>query len=705
MRRRHRHPYVPSRWLLLGLGLLPLLAHSEESPPAALEQIEVTATRAPTPIEQVPDYITVVRGSELRARGVRDLAGVVALAAGMEAPPGGDAGPASAVPTFWGLHEFDAFLLVVDGVPWGGAFNPAIPTLDFNNVERIEIVRGAAPVIYGATSFVGVIQVIHYPAGEAANEARIGIGSYGSRRVSASIALAPAGAWRQSVSASGEDLLFHDDVQRIKNGHAAYRGGGDIDGTAYRFDVEAAAERQKPASPVILQGMALTTVTPLDANYNPSDARIDEDRYHAVFGSERATAFGRWSTTVSMAYSSITDIRGFLRPDLTNDGTQNADSQHQTRTIVDDYLDSHFSLNLGGGLALLYGADLLYGLGKQTSVNGAYYAPVAPNGPLPSTTSLHVDEINSERDVRAFGGEYVQMNWQPDSSWDVVGGLRFNQTHEHLIASHTDGFDPTLDLAADHSHKGRRLGGTLGVSYRAWREGRDEAVLYANYRNAFKPAAIDFGPDYTPNLLAPETAQSWEAGLRGALNGGRFDYEAGLFLLDFKNLVVATTDDQGNAIFQNAGGEHLRGMEFESHYRFTPDLNVTTALSYHDARFTHYVAAEGGANVDASGKQLTLSPRWLGALGLVYAPAQGFNGALVVNYVGRRYLNIANTAAAAAYTTVRLDLGYRWQRYSVGVDAYNLSDRRPPVSASEFGDRSYYLLPGRTIFLNLGMMR
>jgi iron complex outermembrane receptor protein len=404
-----------------------------------------------------------------------------------------------------------------------------------------------------------------------------------------------------------------------------------------------------------------------------------------------------------MAYSGITDIRGFLRPDLGNDGTQNADSQHQTRTIVDDYLDTHFSLNLPAGLELIYGADLLFGLGKQTSVNGAYYAPLLPSGPLPSTTSLHEDEINSERDTRAFGGEYVQMNWKPDAAWDVVGGLRFNQTYEHLVSSHTDGFDPALNLAADHTHKGRRLAGTLGASYRAWREGRDEAVLYANYRNAFKPAAIDFGPDYTPNLLAPETAQSWEAGVRGALGGGRFDYEAGLFLLDFKNLVVRTTDGQGNPLFQNAGGERLKGAELESHYRFTPDLSTTAAISYHDARFTQYVAAEGGANVDAGGRQLTLSPRWLGALGLVYAPSQGFNAALVANYVGKRYLNIANTATAAAYATVNLNLGYRWQRYSLGVDAYNLSDRRPPVSASEFGDQSYYLLPGRTVFVNLGM--
>ena len=138
----------------------------------ALPAIEVTETRIPENVEQVPAHMTILQGDELRARGFTDLRTALSLVAGVEAPPGGDTGPAGAVPSFWGLHEFDAFLLVVDGVPWGGAFNPAIPTLNLNDVERIEILRGAAPVMYGATSFVGVIQVIHYPAGHAANQAR-----------------------------------------------------------------------------------------------------------------------------------------------------------------------------------------------------------------------------------------------------------------------------------------------------------------------------------------------------------------------------------------------------------------------------------------------------------------------------------------------------------------------------------------------------
>ncbi len=105
----------------------------------SLRVVIVTATRIPEPIDQIPAAISVVSGAELRARDAQDTASALSLVTGVEAPAGGDAGPSSAVPAFWGLHEFDSFLLVMDDVPWGGAFNPAITSLNLNDVEPIEV--------------------------------------------------------------------------------------------------------------------------------------------------------------------------------------------------------------------------------------------------------------------------------------------------------------------------------------------------------------------------------------------------------------------------------------------------------------------------------------------------------------------------------------------------------------------------------------
>src|SRR6476469_7018424 len=157
--------------------------------PAFREQVEVVATRLPDAPHDVAAPIEVIDGETLRNLGVRTLSEALGLAAGVVVAPGGDAGPAGSVPEFWGLREFDAFLLVVDDVPWGGAFNPALSTLDLNDIERIEVLRGPAPVMYGATSFVGVIHVIHLSASNPGKSVRADIGNYSTGGGSVRVAL------------------------------------------------------------------------------------------------------------------------------------------------------------------------------------------------------------------------------------------------------------------------------------------------------------------------------------------------------------------------------------------------------------------------------------------------------------------------------------------------------------------------------------
>ena len=240
---------------------------------------------------------------------------------------------------------------------------------------------------------------------------------------------------------------------------------------------------------------------------------------------------------------------------------------------------------------------------------------------------------------------------------------------------------------------------TVGASYRAWRNGADELVAYADFRNAFKPSALDFGPDYTPTILLPETAKSYEAGLKGAVDRGRLTYQAELFQLDFSNLVVATPSGD----LANAAGERLRGVELETRWEVARDLSLAGNFAYHDARFTQYLFADpdSGLSVDVGGNQLPLSPHILASGGLLYTPLQGLNGTVVVDYIGRRDLDEENTAPVGGYATVAATLGYRFGRYGIALEGENLTNQRPPVTSSEFGSESFYLLNARTLWVRL----
>ena len=657
----------------------------------------MTATRVPEPADQIPAAVTAVSGSELSVRGVKDLTGALDLVSGVEAPAGGDAGPSGAVLSFWGLHEFDAFLLVVDGVPWGGAFNPAITTLNLNDTARIEVLKGSAPVMYGATSFVGVVQLLHYPAGEAADAADLAVGSYGSVRGSASLVLPQQGSYRHSVAIDGESVGFADRRESVANGHALYRGALDLRSGELRVDADVAFVRDVPPSPILRDGAFLTSLTPIDANFNPADARIDENRYHLTLAYSHPAGFGNWETLVSYARSRVTDIRAFLEPDLSG----SADTQNQNRTIDDGYLDTHLASTLLKDTTLIVGADALYGLGSQTTRNGnaAYTVPLDGSVLPPPTSAVQVNEIGTLHDRRWFAGQYAQLDFKPDERWDVLAGLRLNEAYEHKASSDYDFLLPPS--SADVSKTVIRPTQFLGASYRLFAAGADEALLYADFRNAFKPAAVDFGPDYTPNLLSPETARSYEVGLKGAALAGRLGYQAELFRLDFGNLVVATP----SGALANAAGERLRGLDTELRYRIGADLVLALEASYHDATFRHYLFLDGETSVDVEGRQLTLAPHVLATAGLLYTPEQGLGATAVVRYVGRRFLDEENTAPVGGYTTLDATLGYSKGRYRVALEGTNLTSRRAPVTASEFGSGSFYLLPARTLWLRLQCTR
>jgi outer membrane receptor protein involved in Fe transport len=67
--------------------------------------------------------------------------------------------------------------------------------------------------------------------------------------------------------------------------------------------------------------------------------------------------------------------------------------------------------------------------------------------------------------------------------------------------------------------------------------------------------------------------------------------------------------------------------------------------------------------------------------------------------VGRRFLDEENTAPVGGYMNLDANVGYRFGRYELTLEGTNLSNQRPPVTSSEFGSQSFYLLPARMVWI------
>ncbi|HEU5220226.1 MAG TPA: TonB-dependent receptor [Gemmatimonadales bacterium] len=675
------------------LVLVPLLAASalaqggqKPKKPQPLPPLEVVATRIPESTHDVPASIEVISGADLKARGARSLRDALALATGVSLAPGGDGGPASSVPEFWGLREFDAFLLVVDDVPWGGALNPALASLSLQDVDRIEILRGPAPVTYGATSFVGVIHVVHSAASARAKYFEAHGGSYGSGGAAVDLGLLSGGSWSSRLSADVDRQAFKDDRTEASRGHALWRLSREVGASRTWLRGDLTLLRQDPASPHPREGPGLSSSVPLDANYNPKDARLDENRFALAAGLERP-AFGgaTWGSTASFTHASTEAFRGFL-VDISN-STNNATGFKQTIDLSDLYADTHILWPAKSKLRFMTGADLLFSKGEG---KGAIFDYTVPLSGATETTVTEPSALGLDsEDQRIFLGAYASTEFRPVNRVTLTGGLRLNRTSER----HDEG---------DPSSTNTRLSGSLGALVGIRENGSDHLRLFANYRNTFKPAAFDFGLAENEGVLKPETSQSYEGGVKVRSLAGRLDVEASVFQMDFKNLVTATTINNLPALI-NSGKTRFKGFELGANLRVANATSARASYSYHDGKFVDFVQDFDGTPTQLAGKRIEMSAKHLFSAGLAYAPETGISLTGSVNYIGQRFLNKRNTAPVGGFATVDAGIGYRFNRLEVRIDGRNLGDRRDAVSESEFGDAQYYRMPARTILAGVAV--
>ncbi len=142
------------------MNVLLVLALTAQQPQdtVVLKPVVVTATRVPVSADLVASAVTVLRGSDLVAQGVRTVAEALETVPGAHVAETGSFGGQTSL--FMRGGESDYTKVLLDGVPLnqaGGAIDLAQLTTD--NIDRIEIVRGPVSVLYGTDAVTGVVQV------------------------------------------------------------------------------------------------------------------------------------------------------------------------------------------------------------------------------------------------------------------------------------------------------------------------------------------------------------------------------------------------------------------------------------------------------------------------------------------------------------------------------------------------------------------
>lgn len=144
-------------------GGLPLWVLAFDEPPGesvhTLDTIVVTDTKTPTPLSHSTSAVEVITAEDFKRRNIKTVPEALKLSQGLAVFASGGAGTSTTIRMRGG--SADQTLVVVDGAIMNsatlGQFNFAHLTTD--NIEKIEILRGAQSMVWGSDAIGGVINI------------------------------------------------------------------------------------------------------------------------------------------------------------------------------------------------------------------------------------------------------------------------------------------------------------------------------------------------------------------------------------------------------------------------------------------------------------------------------------------------------------------------------------------------------------------
>jgi vitamin B12 transporter len=644
------------RALALGAVLLAaptLLQAQEPRDTARLRDIVVTATRYPVPPESLAATLTVLRGEDLRAQGILFVGDALQQVPGVQIVQSGSYG--STTSAFVRGGESDYVKVLVDGVPVnqpGGAFDFGSLTTD--NVERIEVLRGPASVLYGSDAVSGVVQIItRRGAGPTQVNAGAEAGTYGSLRWNAAVhGGVPKLGWSAQVS-----RLTTDGIYEFNNDYRNTTGSAML--TARPDDRTSAA-----------LGFRLTDghfAFPTDGTGAPVD--------HNQFNTERTTTL---SLDLARQMGRTLEAQLLLGRNKITSGYVN---EPDPAPGPPDFSTSQADVE-----RRLADARLLYsGLPRATLMAGVGYDH--QHELMESSFGGFADPTLDT--ARVNWGFYLQASTEPTSWLRLTAGGRLDDNDRF------GDFWTYRVSGLAFVTKTTRLRTSVGNAFK-------EPSFFENF--SASPFALG-----NPNLL-PERSVGFEAGVEQDVLAGRLALSVTGFAQRFRDLIQYTAAPAvpGGPNYFNVAAANASGIETSITLR--PIGPVGAAVGY---TWTHTEVTDAGFQTatDAdfvTGQPLIRRPAHALTVRAFTSPQGRAQAGAMVHYVGSRDdLQFAPFPAPTqrvvlpAYATLDLSGSVQLLQAGHGAPGAGLTARVVNVFDKSYEEVAGFRTPGRTILIGV----
>ena len=614
-----------------------------------------TATRTSTPARYVPQAIDSVKTSNVLDYGINSLG---------EALSGIPNVSSTADTRFDSLRirGFDASNdFYLDGIRDDSQY-----VRDLHNIERIEVLKGPAAVLYGRGSQGGIInRVSKMPQFGRQSSIQAQGGSEDLRSLYADLSTDPSDTISLRLNMGNEDKnSFRDNVSGNRQLFAPSMSWQITPDLNWLVQYEYSRYNRTPD-----RGIPSINGRPADVSrgtsYGGKNDYID-DKTQNLRSRLSYELSENWQLRHTLGVFKLdsefenTYLTGY-NPITNRVDRQSWQQDMSTRNIFNN-------LEIEGGFDT-FGLEhrLLTGLeiGSQRRDPKLYKALSAPS----------VDLYNPDRNLRTTGamptfsdshtevesqGLYVQDQIRFNDQWQVLAGLRYDR-FDIESTNYLKKTDRTEDRQS-HSTSPR-----LGV---VWTPLENHS-FYASWTKTFSPVGggligITPGAVGNTNDLSPELTKQKEIGVKSDWMGDRLSTTLAVYELELYNR--RTRDPLDPTITLLSGLQRSRGIELTASGKLGGNWYMRGGIGLQDATVVK-------DNNGFEGKRINGVAKRNGSLFITWKPEMGWYAETGLTLVGQRYADNSNTTVLPGYGRWDALAGYREKDWDVSGALTNLIDR------------------------------
>ena len=626
-----------------------------------------TATRTDTPLRDIPQSIQVVPQQVLEDQQVTGLDDALRNVSGVtqnSADPRGER---------FQVRGFDSSNVLRDGfsLTFGGSFGNS-GFQELSNIERVEVLKGPAAILYGTSQPGGIINLVtEKPLSKPYYNFEFSAGNRNliEPNIDISGPLTKDGQllYRLNALYRREDYFRDFDVAVERFFIAPVLQWKISDRTDLFFNFEYLDDQRPADFGLVAIGDRVADI-PFERNLGELDDELTAESIRASYRLEHdfnenwtfknAFNFLTYDTAYQIAEAQdFDDTTGILSRAFATADQPTTNYELQTN-VTGEFSTGSIEHQLLVGVDLKRrddGPEIFRGdVDDTTDINifnpiyGAIARPAPEENPIVFDGTFQTDRL----------GVFLQDLIALSDNLKFLGGIRYDAVWQDSI------FQPSFFtlVASEDSTFNDAFSPRLGIVYQPI----EELSLYSSYSRSFFPNSAT---TVAGEILPVERGEQFEIGVRGEFLNDRLTSSLALFNLTRQN--VATTDPENPNFSIATGEQRSRGIELDVAGEILPGWNAIANYAYIDAEITEDNDIPVGNrlfNVPENNFNLWTNYE------LQTGSLQGLGFGLGFNFIGERFGDNDNSFTVDSYFLTNAAISYERDKWRTAVNFHNLFD-------------------------------